>query len=343
MKRPERGQSVYLRDTREHRRSRLTRLEQKPVFWVFIWLVGVAVCTSGVWFLAGAGRYPFRSLLCAVIGGLTFTGCMYYAWRARMLFYELQRAGRRLSRVDKEMDRFFVVLLRELRLPLRDIKHHVRIISAFPDGGGAEDPEDDLDRLLGSSRVVTRTQVQRRISQSAAVLDVSAESLDRLGNGLLKLARCRRNELKREWVDTNSLVVQVVNRLRPLVEEKDAVMKMQTLPACLGDADLLRQVFDCLIENALRYSSSYRQPEIRVWGWKQKGDMMYCVQDNGIGIEEEYQDKIFEIFYSQDSTREAQGIGLSVVRRIIEQHGGRLWLKSTPNKGSTFSFLIPGH
>ena len=108
----------------------------------------------------------------------------------------------------------------------------------------------------------------------------------------------------------------------------------------MGDPDLVEQLWRELIVNALQNLSPHRRGKVRVWGWEEGGRHLYCVQDNGVGIAEEELDKIFELFYRVDPASKRQGLGLALVRRIVEKHSGRLWVSSTPGKGSQFTFSL---
>ncbi|MGZ7210140.1 MAG: sensor histidine kinase, partial [Methanobacterium sp.] len=115
------------------------------------------------------------------------------------------------------------------------------------------------------------------------------------------------------------------------------------LPIVIADKEQISRVFQNLIGNALKFRREGVQPEIHISARKEENEYVFSVADNGIGIEEQYSDRIFEVFKRLHAIGEYQGagIGLAVVKRIVERHGGRVWVKSELGKGSTFYFSLP--
>jgi len=338
MKRPRKGQSVYLSDTRSRRRPVLLWYEQRLWFWLMCGLCAFVLAGLGFWKFAGGGlgRGP---VACGLLAGWLAVGLVVLIRRERFGSFHEARARRRAQRAEKELERFVVVLLRELRLPLRNMRRSLEAVQARlqatqqQPAGCAESAgmgvDADGDRHTEMAGACRRTVVE-------------LDRIDRLAAGLLRLARSRRAELHRQWVDANSLVVALVAEMDPLVHRSGATIRMQTLPACLADADLLRQAFAALIENALEYTSPRRPPEVRIWGWQQGRWVHYSVQDNGIGIPDDELERIFETFYRVDPGDDGpRGLGLPIARRAVEQHGGRFWVHSRPGRGSTFTFALP--
>jgi signal transduction histidine kinase len=111
----------------------------------------------------------------------------------------------------------------------------------------------------------------------------------------------------------------------------------------IGDRVRLLEVIQNLVENAIKFMGDQQTPEIHIGSIKDdQGKPVFFVQDNGIGIEPQYQDRVFGIFNKLDAKTEGSGIGLTLVKRIIEVHNGRIWLTSQPGKGAIFFFTIPG-
>ncbi len=131
--------------------------------------------------------------------------------------------------------------------------------------------------------------------------------------------------------------------LKPLIDDTAARVTVESLPAVVGDASQITRLFQNLIGNAIKYRRTDRDPEIRVRAWPDQGMIAFAVQDNGVGIDPRDQDRIFVVFkrLHDDRNLDGTGIGLAVCKRIVERHGGRIWVESTPGAGSTFLFTLP--
>ena len=128
----------------------------------------------------------------------------------------------------------------------------------------------------------------------------------------------------------------------PGLEQAKAKLEIGDLPACKGDKTQVSQVFSNLIGNAIKYLDPNRPGSIKVSGHQEDNKSIYCVEDNGVGIAPEHQKKVFELFYklSSDDTL-GEGMGLSIVKKIMQGHEGEIWLESELGKGSKFYFSLP--
>ncbi|HEV56090.1 MAG TPA: HAMP domain-containing histidine kinase [Phycisphaerales bacterium] len=337
MKRPEKGQAVLLADSRARRRPVLLWYEQRAWFWVMAGLCAFVLASLGFWQLAAAGSGG-AAIVCGALGGAMAAGGVVLVQQGRFRGFHAARAQHRVHRVEKELERFLIVLLRGLRLPLRTVRAAAERLGE-PHLAAAREPTTS-----GAPSYMGRTLSETTCPRDDPLDDLrrGLDHIDALAAGMLRLARARRADLRRTWVNVNALVVDVVHGLDPLIQQSGATVHMQDLPACLADADLLRQLFEALLRNALEYFAPNRPPEVRIWGWTEGGRVVYCVQDNGIGIAEDEIDRIFEVFYRVGPSSEgSRGLGLAVARRVIEQHAGRFWVHSRPGRGSTFSFALP--
>jgi len=131
--------------------------------------------------------------------------------------------------------------------------------------------------------------------------------------------------------------------LRLFIKEKNAEITHDPLPVIYADKDQIARVFQNLIGNAIKFCREDKTPKIHVSARKEDNKYVFSVSDNSIGMEPEYTDKIFEIFKRLHAIGEYEGagIGLAIVKRIIDRHGGRIWVKSALDVGSTFYFTIP--
>ena len=145
-------------------------------------------------------------------------------------------------------------------------------------------------------------------------------------------------------VDPATALAEAVTRLELRIAETGAEISIGPMPVVLADPSQLAQVFQNLIGNALTFRSD-KTPRIRVEAAEEEGAVRFSVADNGIGIAPEYHDRIFQMF-QRLHTRDrypGSGIGLAIVQRIVERHGGRVWLESAEGEGSTFFFTLPAN
>ncbi|MFO1329605.1 MAG: sensor histidine kinase [Rubrivivax sp.] len=169
-----------------------------------------------------------------------------------------------------------------------------------------------------------------------------AESSAELVHALLRLAHAGQDELRREHVALDRLVAASLDQLRGPQAEALPVT-VGTLPAIDGDPGLLRQVFVNLLGNALKFSRDAVPPRVEVGATQLQGQTVLYVRDNGVGFAPDAAARLFEPFQRLHGARFAgSGVGLSIVRRIVERHGGRLWAESEPGRGATFYFTLDG-
>jgi chemotaxis family two-component system sensor kinase Cph1 len=142
--------------------------------------------------------------------------------------------------------------------------------------------------------------------------------------------------------DSGHVLEQALANLRPAIEESAAVITHDALPTIVVDESQLMQVFQNLVGNAIRFRAD-TPPVIHVGAQRRDGEWLFSVSDNGIGIEPQYHDRIFIIFQRLHPRDEypGTGIGLALCKRIVERHGGRIWVESELGQGATFSFTIP--
>jgi len=173
----------------------------------------------------------------------------------------------------------------------------------------------------------------------------AARKMELLINDLLELSRIGRLTVKKSEVPFADLVREVLKTLQPRIEERGVQVSIaENLPLVYGERKYLAQVMENLLTNAVKYVGKENpSPRIEVGAREQDDQKVFFVRDNGIGIEKIYFDKIFEVFQRLPSAKnisEGTGIGLAIVKRIIENHGGRIWLESEPGKGTTFFFTL---
>ena len=222
-----------------------------------------------------------------------------------------------LEAAYRELESFSYAVSHDLRAPLRSISGFATLLR-----------EDEGDQLSAEG--------QRYLQ----VIDQSAQRMGRLIDALLDLARTSRQQLHREPVDMHRLAQQTVSELA--AEYPNARITVAALPAALGDAMLLHQVWSNLVSNALKYSSHSAAPEVELGVMQQSDETVYFVRDNGAGFEMEYVSKLFHPFGRLHAEKDfpGTGVGLVVAKMIVERHGGRVWPHSRPGQGATFYFTL---
>jgi PAS domain S-box-containing protein len=230
---------------------------------------------------------------------------------------ELRESLEEFERSNEDLAGFASVASHELREPLRTIAKHTELLAKDLEGKTAKRQQQSMDFVVDA---VGRMQT--------------------LVNDLLQLSRIGTGWKGFQACDSNTLVEQVVRSLQPAIEENNASVRRDGLPTVLADPGELEHVFQNLISNALRFRGQ-EDPDINIRAAQEKDEWVFSVEDNGIGIEESDFEKIFETFGRVHPEKPGTGIGLTLCKRIVERHGGRIWVESELGKGSTFFFTVP--
>ena len=183
-----------------------------------------------------------------------------------------------------------------------------------------------------------------RVRSSVGRITMAAQKMQELLNDLLELSRIGRVINSPESVSFSEIINESLERVEGQLEAKRIDVTVQAdLPSVYGDRVRLVEVLQNLIDNAAKFSDVDREPRIEIGAIEnnQKGEATFFVRDHGIGIQPEFQERIFGLFNKLNHTAEGTGIGLTLVKRIIEVHGGKIWVESEPGKGATFYFTLP--
>lgn len=187
------------------------------------------------------------------------------------------------------------------------------------------------------------TALNKDIPESLEFILTSIKKMDSLLSGLLDVCRLNTAAVNIGLIDMNEMMAEVLASMEYQIENAGATVESENLPPCLGDPSQINRVFTNLLTNALKFLSPERPGNIRIHAGSRRNQSIYCVEDNGIGIAPEHLDKIFEIFYQLDPAgRQGEGIGLAIVKRIIDRHNGKIWAESIAGKGSKFFVALPG-
>jgi light-regulated signal transduction histidine kinase (bacteriophytochrome) len=180
------------------------------------------------------------------------------------------------------------------------------------------------------------------MGESITFIQTAVTRLSSIIDALLRLSRAGRVEYRRQSVDVQRVVDRVVSALRGTIEERKATIVVRELPPASGDSTAIEQVFANLIGNALNYLDKNRPGQIEVLSVEAdeqtpENCVVYAVKDNGLGISDQYKSKIFSAFQRlHGDVAKGEGVGLALVRRMVERHGGRVWFESEPGTGTTF-------
>ncbi len=224
-----------------------------------------------------------------------------------------------LARSNKDLEEFAYVAAHDLREPLIGIAAYVKILQRRH-----RDSLDGQDHQFISRVLETITRMDSLIQ--------SLLSYSRLGSDTGNL----------EPTDCNAAFAGALSNLKAIMETSGATVITDSLPTVIGNQSLLIQLFQNLVGNAIKFAGD-QPPEIHIGASLEGNEWWFSIRDNGIGIAPPYFDRIFRIFQRIDSSadRPGTGIGLANCKKIVEHHGGRIWVESEPGKGSTFFFTIP--
>ncbi|MBX3038045.1 MAG: GHKL domain-containing protein [Anaerolineales bacterium] len=227
---------------------------------------------------------------------------------------------RELEANNAELERFTYTVSHDLRSPLVTIKG-----------------------FLGMLQNAIQVSQEERINDNIQRISNAADKMESMLAELLELSRVGRVLNTRVRVNIAEVTKEAIELLNAHIAEKNIQIKIaDDLPIVFADYVRLREVMQNLIDNAIKYSSSHPNPVVEI-GSKKLGDEIFIfVKDNGIGVARPYYKKIFGLFEKLDPNTEGTGIGLALVKRIIEWHGGKIWVESDgEGKGATFYFTIP--
>jgi len=241
----------------------------------------------------------------------------------RRLYAELEERVRKrtedLAAANRELESFTYTVSHDLRSPLRAIDGYTYILQ-----------HEHQAELTGSA-----LRYLDQISQNA-------RRMARLIDDLLNFSRTGRQALVLRDLDPAVLVAEVLDDIDGERQGRDVQVTVGGLAPCRADPALLKQVFANLIGNALKFTRSREVAEIEVGSFEENGRPVYYVRDNGVGFDQKYASTLFQVFHRlHDATEyEGTGVGLAIVQRIVERHGGRCRVESEPGRGTTFFFTL---
>ncbi|MEE4380171.1 MAG: ATP-binding protein [Candidatus Competibacteraceae bacterium] len=209
----------------------------------------------------------------------------------------------------------------------------------------AHDLREPLRMVISFTGLLARRYKGRLDAEADEFIGYTVDGAHRLQYMLDELVAYLRLDSEarpRQLTDCAALIDDVLQRSRPVLEAEQAVITYDTLPTLQADRRQLGQAFHQLIDNAVKFRSK-APPRIHITALRQSGVWVFTVRDNGIGIEPQFRERIFLLFQRlHDAGKYAgQGSGLAFVKKIVERHGGRVWVESEPDQGSVFYLTLP--
>lgn len=237
---------------------------------------------------------------------------------------ELYKTIKELERSNYELQQFAYITSHDLQEPLRTIASFTQLLERRYKNKLDKDADEFIDFVVDAA-VRMKEMIQ----------------------GLLNYSHIGSNYGELRLIDADKSLKDAISNLKNAIEENNAVITHDPLPTVAADKRLITQLFQNLIGNAIKFRKKDVPPRIHISASldEENNEYVFKVADNGIGMEEEYTDKIFDVFkrlHTMDEYR-GTGIGLAISKKIVERHGGHIWVESTLGEGSTFYFTIPIH
>lgn len=288
--------------------------------------------TSGIRKIIGIGRevvgkrkddtiFPMELAVSeASVGGRRiFTGIIRDISERRHAEQERDRLIAELEAKAAEMERFTYTVSHDLKSPLITIRGFLGLLEKDMAAGDAKRLKEDI------------THIQTAVGRMQMLLDE-----------LLTLSRIGRLSNPPEDIPMSELAREAVQQVSGQIREGGVeVVIAPDLPTVHGDHPRLLEVIQNLIDNAVKFMGDQPRPRVEVGARKEGGETVFFVRDNGIGIDPRYHEKIFGLFERLSADTEGTGIGLALVKRIVEVHGGRIWIEPGDGQGTTFCFTLP--
>ena len=225
-----------------------------------------------------------------------------------------------LAASTEELEAFSYSVSHDLRTPVRHMTGFLRLARTSLDG-----------------------KLDERSAHYLDVVEQAGEQMNTLIDAMLNLSHAAQQTLRLQVVDLNEIMTQIQTTLVPDLTTRNVQWAVAVLPSVQGDRDVLTQVLTQLTENAVKFTRTRDPATIRIWAEDQGETWKVCVQDNGLGFDPRYQDRLFNLFQRLHTAQEASGtgVGLASVRRLILKHGGQVFAEGQVGQGATFGFTLP--
>ncbi|MGQ3412879.1 sensor histidine kinase [Natrinema sp. LN54] len=256
--------------------------------------------------------------LAGVIGGYYNARSRRDARQARAAYERVEELNKQLEASNERLEEFAYAASHDLQEPLRMVVKYLELLDERYGDRFDGDAEDFVEYAIDG-----------------------AERMQRMIESLLAYSRIETDADPFEPVDLEAMLEEVLTDLQIKIEEHDAEITVEELPRVKGDRGQLRQLFQNLLDNAIQYSGD-EPPSVRVSAEDDGSEWVISVRDEGIGMDPEQTDRVFEVFQRLHTQNEhpGTGIGLAMCKRIVERHGGEIWIDSAPGEGTTFSLTL---
>lgn len=250
-------------------------------------------------------------------------------WQEKIIRKQVANLNEKNQELEKyitsnlELENFAYIASHDLQAPIRSIISFTQLLHRTMGNKLNEEEKEYMGFILSASN-----------------------NMYKLIRDLLTLSRVNTTKIHIDKLNLEKIISDIKLELTPVIQEKKAMIRVEKCPNdILGDRTKIYQLFQNLLTNALKFHVPETPPEIEISCEIRADDWLFCVKDNGIGISEEYQEKIFLLFRRLHNNHkyEGTGIGLALCKKIVAQHNGRIWVSSTPGKGSEFYFTISKH
>jgi PAS domain S-box-containing protein len=233
----------------------------------------------------------------------------------------LQKRSAQLEAVNKELESFSYSVSHDLRAPLRAIDGYTRMILRKHASKFDDDAIEKFNVILDSTRM-----------------------MGQLIEDLLALSRLGRAELSTATLDIGGMIRESWEEIKAANPDRRLMLKIAKLPPCRGDRGLIKQALTNILSNAVKFTKGRGEAQIEAGGCVGEGEKIYYIRDNGVGFDMKYHDKLFGVFQRLHNAGEFEGtgVGLAIVQRIINRHGGRVWAEGEVDRGACFYFSLPG-
>ena len=237
---------------------------------------------------------------------------------------DLEEYAAKLERSNRDLEQFAYAASHDLQTPLRKVKSFSLLL------------KEEMQPLIASLDEEKRDRLEKYLSFVIG----GAERSQELINGLLSFSRIGRN-VELEKVDLDECLDAALFILSDDLREKGVRIARSPLPTASVDESLMTRVFQNLVGNAIKFRCDCRRPVVEVEAEEGPEHFTIHVTDNGIGIDSRHSDRVFVIFQRIGTHKNGAGLGLALVKKIVEGHGGKVWFTSEQGSGTTFSFTIP--